>query len=534
MRKIILLSVLCSLAAASYGETVTVVGKYTNTTGDRVTITGTSATTDLILNSTPDETANTGEMYRAIGTTLAKTVTAIDTTAADGKGSVNIASNPPTSGLFVDVDSATAITAVSAASWKQNNMTLSISNSNADYQSAVVATDFGSSLSLDSTTSGQQQYMHFNHVYGTVNAATTTIAATASGETILSIDSDSKIDWTGKIVVGQKGNPSKNFGVLQIDGALSMKANTRSSVSIYSGTLNIGSNGSITTLNNTFSVDVYATANIDGALKIDGGSTTNIYGTMYLNNAAPTSQMAFYALNTSGTLQQATASSQNGIRFWRTSTFESGATWTIDQVVDLFGNYVKDVDISVTRSNLIIKEGAHIIVNETDGKIARIRMWGNSRLNLYQENAFTDQNGKGIRLATAKDTYSNYGSVVNVYSMQTFEDLYVTGGSALEIFLQNDLAQLVFEGEGPTINAGFAEGELKIYNFRENSIYVGTDSRNEAGIALAQFYDSENNLLSVRIGSDGWLTAIAVPEPAEWAAIFGALALGFALSRRRK
>ena len=84
MRKIILLSALCSFAAASYGETVTVKGHYTNTTGVRNTITGTSVTTDLILDSTPDEAADTGEMYRAINTTLAKTVTATDTTAADG------------------------------------------------------------------------------------------------------------------------------------------------------------------------------------------------------------------------------------------------------------------------------------------------------------------------------------------------------------------------------------------------------------------------------------------------------------------
>ena len=97
--------------------------------------------------------------------------------------------------------------------------------------------------------------------------------------------------------------------------------------------------------------------------------------------------------------------------------------------------------------------------------------------------------------------------------------------------MQNDLAKLIFEGEGRTVSI-VKDGELRIYNFRENSIYVGTNSETISELAKARFYDSEKNLLNVRVNESGWLTA--VPEPAEWAAIFGAIALGLAVYRRRK
>jgi len=35
-------------------------------------------------------------------------------------------------------------------------------------------------------------------------------------------------------------------------------------------------------------------------------------------------------------------------------------------------------------------------------------------------------------------------------------------------------------------------------------------------------------------GSDGYWVSTVIPEPAEWAAIFGALALGFAAWRKRR
>ena len=49
-----------------------------------------------------------------------------------------------------------------------------------------------------------------------------------------------------------------------------------------------------------------------------------------------------------------------------------------------------------------------------------------------------------------------------------------------------------------------------------------------------KLYDNNGTLLGNATLSNGWITLVAVPEPAEWAMILGSLALGFAMYRRRK
>ena len=66
MRKTIVYT-LCILAATSaFAATKTYTGKYTNNSGIRTDLNnaGLNNTTDVILNSTPNEADNTGEMYR--------------------------------------------------------------------------------------------------------------------------------------------------------------------------------------------------------------------------------------------------------------------------------------------------------------------------------------------------------------------------------------------------------------------------------------------------------------------------------------
>ena len=171
-RKILLVALLGAAVSLSLAETKTVHGKYTNKTGQRTDITDVSATTDLILDSTPNESANQGEMYRAANKTV-KSITAIDTSAQDGKGAVNIASNNPSTGITVDANSATDATAVSAASWKQNFMTLVLTNSSNDYKKANITVDFGSNLTLTGAAPDQSQVLSFEHFNGTVSAKNT-------------------------------------------------------------------------------------------------------------------------------------------------------------------------------------------------------------------------------------------------------------------------------------------------------------------------------------------------------------------------
>ena len=323
---------------------------------------------------------------------------------------------------------------------------------------------------------------------------------------------------------------SRKAGLVQIDGTLTVQSKTGNFV-FKGGQFNIGEKGVFRSLDNWLSIDTGTTSNVYGKLEMGGGSKIFVNGTLNIHNTKPVQQLKLFMVESNGTFNQATASTNNGVRFVRKAELFEGANWNVDQIVDLFGERMKGVDLGITRAVLNVQSGAHVVVNEVSGVNARIRLWGNSELNLHQTNAFKDQNGKGIRIATALDVNSDLGSVMNVYSEQTFEDIYITSGSALDIKMQNDLAKLIFEGEGRTVSI-VKDGELRIYNFRENSIYVGTNSETISELAKARFYDSEKNLLNVRVNESGWLTA--VPEPAEWAAIFGAIALGLAVYRRRK
>ena len=513
--------------AITYTEK-TIKGKYTNPSGGRNDITGVSATTDLILDSTPNETANTGEMYRAKNNTV-HTIKAIN---GDAVGDVNMASSNALDGyMTVDVNSDADITAISVASWKQNNMTLNIKNTNANASKASVTIDFGSSLTIDSTMSNQPQAVNISVAKGFVKATNTVIGNSAS-KSYLKIDEGANVEWEGAIVVGKPG--VDRVANITANGNLTFKDGGKSNLTLYRGTsFDIGAKSVVNFVNNAFTLNKYATVNVNGRLIMGGGSYSYINGTMNINNTAPQGQMAFYWLETTGTFTQATASKNNGIRLWRKSNFKDGSDWTVDEILDLYGNVVSGASLDRTRAYAVMHEGSKMTITKASGKTAKIRLWGNSELQLYQANVFTDQNGNSIRLATAKAEYSEYGNVVRLYSEQTFSDIYITNGSNLEIYLENDLAKLILDAEGRTLVNDTAEG-LKVYNFREDSIYVGTNDQTKKSIANATFYDADKNVIQVMVGNNGWLTAVSVPEPAEWAMIFGALALTLAIYRKRK
>ena len=94
--------------------------------------------------------------------------------------------------------------------------------------------------------------------------------------------------------------------------------------------------------------------------------------------------------------------------------------------------------------------------------------------------------------------------------------------------LAADVTKWVISAEG--------DGEVRIYNFKEETIKVGgKESEVIVGIeSYVKLYDGAGTLLGNATLSNGWITLVAVPEPAEWAMIFGALALGLAMYRKRK
>ena len=86
-----------------------------------------------------------------------------------------------------------------------------------------------------------------------------------------------------------------------------------------------------------------------------------------------------------------------------------------------------------------------------------------------------------------------------------------------------------------------ANAMMYITDFVEGLLYVNSSLvKNEDDSLLNIFsveLDDAGNILSqskLYQNEAGYITAITVPEPAEWALIFGAIALGFIAYRRRK
>lgn len=110
---------------------------------------------------------------------------------------------------------------------------------------------------------------------------------------------------------------------------------------------------------------------------------------------------------------------------------------------------------------------------------------------------------------------------------QSFSEMELNGN--LELTL-SDGAQLFLTGEAaPALS--IADGKLlTIYNFMDDTIFVG-ENFDDAVLLKIKAYNSSMELLQLCV-KDGFLTS-SIPEPAEWAAVFGAFALGFAAYRRR-
>ena len=123
---------------------------------------------------------------------------------------------------------------------------------------------------------------------------------------------------------------------------------------------------------------------------------------------------------------------------------------------------------------------------------------------------------------------------MTIYADQTFDS--IDAQTSFNIVLLND-AKLLLVGDCENVLSVVSGQRIRIYNFKEDSVYVGTnyDPYIIANRLLVYETGNEDSRIDVTVSSTGWLTALtAVPEPAEWAMIFGGLTLAFAIYRRRK
>ena len=533
---------LAAFAATAGAETYTVKADADCSVGKRTTIDATKAAgNDLVLDTsdapTPKEGYKTG-YYNVVGTT--PTVTSVKATDGEALGYANIRSN-----LTIGVNSTEAVTAMETKGFTQTLGTLTVTNSSADYKSTNMRLNAGDYFNVDNDTKGgSDQEAIFTHYNGTLSATSINVGVNAGfGYTSkLTIAADSRLRWEGTTMT--IGSKSSGSGELNVNGTLDVGG---SIIIDKKGSLNVAEGATL--IMNNRGLNIYSTnAQINGALSMSAGSgiyiNTGSSLVMGENATFAASGQLFNLKNYGSFVYNHVNTTEKHLMLRKTNVLYSGSTTTVVGRIDMAGYDAGSY--GVQKSTLEIQNGATMTIKNADSskRDAKFMLWGNTQTDLRQENAIKDENGKGVRLASCSN-FNGDGNVVNIYAKQTFKDLYLNAsdaGNSLEINLMNDTAQLIFDSDGNSINIS-AGTSLKIKGFADNKINIGTTASSYNNLVNAlkdgrlEIYDtSDKQVLADAIGidSNGWLTLTAVPEPAEWAAIFGAVALGLAIYRRRK
>ncbi len=144
---------------------------------------------------------------------------------------------------------------------------------------------------------------------------------------------------------------------------------------------------------------------------------------------------------------------------------------------------------------------------------------------LNKENAITGKSSDGISIATYTGSEQN---IIRINASQKFAFINASNAD-FDIYLADN--------ETVTLTSAFQanNGVIKIHGFEDNRINVLNEITDLSKVfEVYQTINGEEILVDINTlkVSDGWL--VTVPEPAEWAAIFGAIALGLAIYRRRK
>lgn len=502
---------LCLLSATAVANADEFIGKSESV--GRTWLSNLNNTKEAVLVSTPSET--TGAFYAGNGQTMKKMTVVDRSSGSDEVGDANIAFD-----FTLDANSVDAAQVLSV-----KNLTLKSSNAvvtNTASSSALVSLDINK-LVLDGENWGsggyQTQKLTFKNVNAKVNTADTTqIGITAGTSSSITIDSGANVEWNGNIHAGKRNTEFVSESGLFVNGSLSMNGD----ITVYGyaavgegGVLNMNGNN----LSMTGTVDIWGTVNFGSPKNSD--SRVYNYGTLNINSANPASQLVFYNIDSQygGSVNQAVATGANtGIRIKGVAQIYNGSNWTVNEKLELQGSDASNIAQLNLREN-----GAAVRFVVGDGQTARFALLGNSRATINAVDSISTKDGGAVKLLVEGDNNS-----LVLGAAQSFSEMELNGN--LELTL-SDGAQLFLTGEtAPTLS--IADGKLfTIYNFMDDTIYVG-EHFDDAVLLKIKAYNSSMALLQLGV-KDGYLTS-SIPEPAEWAAVFGAFALGFAAYRRRR
>lgn len=201
--------------------------------------------------------------------------------------------------------------------------------------------------------------------------------------------------------------------------------------------------------------------------------------------------------------------------------------------------------IDTTTGSFIGLTGGKLIVDATSKILAKQIMFAQSRGTLELSHASnlaanTDICVKDLSAnADAKLVLTNCGEAYFIKNLRPLRNSQLTidlNGAELHIAkvaaYQKDAKGLDFA----LTFLDFENGLVKVDGWTSELISSGEFEISAGEKITLIAYDKAGNLLDGlwSVDSNGYLFNSAIPEPAEWAAIFGAIALGLAVYRRRK
>ena len=371
------------------------------------------------------------------------------------------------------------------------------------------------------------------------------MAADANSATALQIDQGGSFSAKTLNVTGNTFNSDK--AAIVANGAL-----TASSLNIKAESLarvDINATGSLTAGSVYIGTDA-TTADMNATLNIAGG-TNNVSGSVIVGRDA-----AAYSSNLSLT---GGSTSVNNLRVNGGSSVSIGGDAVLTAATGVWISNLSNVvvgenaKLNITSGGISIAwvgestSPSQLTINSANNSITgNIHLIECAKMTVGATNTwnsdFLVRGGRTALNVTAGKLTLN--SILVVSDLQKSINLNVSSGA--QLIFGSFMGEVVVTGND-THNTFIGFGQqtvgstLNIVDFLENTILfktIGTESENQAfldAIRLDGAVSEDLRFSEYDAAAGGyWLTTVAVPEPAEFAAIFGALAIALAVYRRRK
>ena len=335
---------------------------------------------------------------------------------------------------------------------------------------------------------------------------------------------------------------------------------TNANITGKSFTTNVGNIQMLVDNNSTVNYQMSGTTtfNNNSSLKIASGSTFNATNSSFVfnsNSSAIINGVFNYVATNSVNLKLRNATiSGAGAKVIATEV-KSGTANANSQIYFDGENIVSDGASIEATGALRLNGGSRLVIDDTAGEIkltktlasgilywGRVLFAGNGELIVNKKNAFTTDNTKGFAQLTNVGGVANPNKLI-VTADNKFEDIYFQDAARMEISVIDAKASFNYVGRnaGNDSKPNVVIAQIHFGDFAEDTIFFNENAWwNDDKIVLTA-NDGTNDytkdqLALVEVNSEygKYTLRFQIPEPSTYAAVFGAIALGLAVYRRRK